>query len=281
VFNAADCSVTTTTADLDNEDVTVSITSPGTGVNTPANQVVTGGNGTSTFFFSPTDILAGANTSVTFTATDINNGVSLVPAVVNVVCPGLVPAADTLYAIPANSNVNAAASEAAAEADAGSQCTIVVVTGDPANPFQYMTGVRVTFPVAAGVGYVKNSFNVGTPGGAADEVDGFWTNMGSPTFLLAPDSFYAVTDDVQDGDPALECLDFNVTPLGGSDVDTGSGALFNFKAFFRNAGTYTLGFQQVFTVNRTYYQDTNQAPDYFWGDITNVHAGVPNSVTVH
>jgi len=180
-----------------------------------------------------------------------------------------VPAADTLYAIPLSSTVAA-----------GDPVTIEVITGDPANPFQYLTGVRVTFPTAAGVDYVKNSFNVGATGGAADDPDGFWTAMGSPTFLLAPDSFYQVTDDVQDGDPAIEALDFNVTPLGGSDVTTGSGPLFNFQVTFANAGTYQLGFQQTFTVNRTYYQDGNQAPDYFWGDITNNHAGVPNSVTV-
>jgi len=110
-------------------------------------------------------------------------------------------------------------------------------------------------------------------------VDGFWSNMSGISngdFLLAPDSFYSPVD----AGGGLTGLDFNVTPLGGSDVATGSGALFNFGATFTTPGTYTLGFQQTNVVNRTYYQDANQAPDYFWGDITNSHAGIPNSITV-
>jgi hypothetical protein len=99
-------------------------------------------------------------------------------------------------------------------------------------------------------------------------------------FLLAPDSFYKATGDLQDGDPNIECLDFNVTPLNGRDLQRASGALFNFQATFDNPGRWKLGFQQQQTVSRTYYQDNSQSPDCFWGDISNEHVGVANSVTV-
>jgi hypothetical protein len=269
VFNAADCSVTVTVADADNEDVTVAVTGT-TDTNDPADQVVTGGNGTATFFFSPTDIVAGADSDVTFTATDASGGAATTPAVVHVTCPGFTPAADTLYAIPLSTTTTV-----------GTPVTVLVFTGDPANPFQYMTGVRVVTTAAVGdFDYDSGSFNVGMPGGAADDVDGIWSAMGinNGDFLLAPDSFYNPVD----AGGGLTGLDFNVTPLGGSDL-TGSenGALFNFGATFSTPGTYTLGFQQTNVVNRTYYQDGNQAPDYFWADITNNHAGIPNSVTVN
>jgi len=267
VFNAANNTVTVTAHDPDNDPVTITATTVPAGLTTGAAQTIASGSGTVDFVFSASDIIAGGTGTVTFTADDGKGQTDT--ADVTVTIAPFVPAADTLYAVPLSSTVAV-----------GDPVTIDVLTGDPANPFQYMTGVRVTFPTAAGVSYVKNSFNVGNPGGDADAVDGFWTAMNPSGFLLAPDSFYSVTDDTQDGDPAIEAIDFNVTPLGGSDVTTGSGALFNFQVKFATAGTYALGFQQVFTVNRTYYQDVNQAPDYFWGDITNNHAGVPNTVTV-
>jgi hypothetical protein len=64
------------------------------------------------------------------------------------------------------------------------------------------------------------------------------------------------------------------------NLDAGSGALFNFQATFATPGTYQLGFMQTDGVDVTYYTDHNQAPNRFWGDITNVHAGFTTSITV-
>jgi hypothetical protein len=183
---------------------------------------------------------------------------------------------DTLYAYPVERHVQPS-----------EPVTIVVASGRPANPFQYMTGVRVTVPQEAGFHYVKNSFNVGAPGGAADDPDGFWAAMefdpGSATeqtrgmnFLLAPDKFYTVVD----AGAGLSGLDFNVTPLGGNDTQAAWGPLFNFQATFDYAGRWQLTFQQTNVVNRVYYQDHNQSPDYYWGDVSNNHVGIANSVTV-
>jgi len=92
---------------------------------------------------------------------------------------------------------------------------------------------------------------------------------------LPPESFIIETD-LGGG---VTGIDFNATPVGGSDRTTDEGALFNFGATFA-AGHNTLGFQDVSGVSRTYYTDSNAAPDRFWGDITNSHAGIPNSVEV-
>ena len=46
-------------------------------------------------------------------------------------------------------------------------------------------------------------------------------------------------------------------------------------------GTYTLGFQQeTGDVKRTYYSDQAEN-EYVWGDISNDHAAVPNSIIVY
>jgi hypothetical protein len=139
--------------------------------------------------------------------------------------------------------------------------------------------VRVTVDATSGFDYVNNSFNIGDLNGAADDVDGIWAAMAGLTdgsFLLAPDSFY----DIQDAGAGLSALDFNITPLGGSDIVNASGALFNFQATFTTPGTYVLGFQELNIVDRTYYNDGAQAVNYLWGDVSNVHAGVKNSFTV-
>jgi hypothetical protein len=271
-FNAGDCSVTATVADPDNDDpLNVSITTPGTGVNTPAAQNVTGGSGTATFFFNATDIIAGANTPVTFTVNDNKGGTAT--STVTVVCDPFPLVANTLYAIPDKNTVAV-----------GEPVLITVYTGELPNPFQYATGVRVTFPTTAGGDYVDDSFNVGVPGGDADHPDGVWGNMDlvDGDFLLATDSFYKVTTDLQDGDPLIQALDFNVTPLDGNDLSGADtvGALLNFQMNFANAGTVPLRFQQFFTVNRTYYQDGTQSVDYFWSDITNDHPGANTTITV-
>ena len=257
-------SITIHGEDTDGDDITVTAAAPA-GLATGGSQTISGGSGDVTFTFTASDLFAGGNGSVDFSGVDNaaspanSNTVSA-----NVVVAGIVLAADTLYAIPL---VGSAA--------AGDTVTVVVASGVPANPFQFMNGCRVTAPT--GFAYVSNTFNIGVPGGAdAGAVDGFWTGMNpGGGFLLAPDNFIVETD-LGGG---LIGVDFNCTPIGGSDRTTDSGALFNFGANF-GAGTNTLGFQDVSGVSRTYYTDSNAAPDRFWGDITNNHAGVPNSVDV-
>lgn len=183
--------------------------------------------------------------------------------------PALQLAPDTLYAIPLQTKVQV-----------GDPVRIVVATGKLPHPFQYMTGVRITAPVLSGFDINYGGFNIGAPGGAVDAADGIWAQMGiEDGNFLSPDGWEFNAYPVDAGND-LVGLDWNVTPLGGRDLINASGELFNFEAFFREAGTWTLGFQQTNVVNRTYYQDGNQAPDYFWGDISNDHPGVPNSITV-
>ncbi|MDQ3023193.1 MAG: hypothetical protein M3R04_02225 [bacterium] len=264
--------VDVTVADSDNSNVLITFIAPAGISGTPTSAVVPGGNGIAHFSFTGIDIFAGGTVDITFTADDSRGSTDTATATITADPINLV--ADTLYAIPLDTDIFA-----------GERVRIVVATGDPANPFQYMTGVRVTVDQAAdalyvgagGTGDVPGSFNVGLPGGQTGDVDGFWTAMNPSGFLLAPDSFIQRSD--AGGGP--HCFDFNVTPLGGSDVADGEGALFNFELEFPNDGTYKLGFQDLNIVSRTYYQDGNMAPDYFWGDISNDHEGVPNTVTVH
>jgi hypothetical protein len=176
-----------------------------------------------------------------------------------------VPDADTLYAIPMQTRVAA-----------GEPVTIVVMTGELANPVLYFPGVRIVTETASGFDYVSNSFNIGAIGGGSGQPDGAWR---AGAFLMTPDDFYRVVDA---GDE-LSALDFMLIPVGGGAASFGnfSGALFNFQATFTRPGTYKLGFQSFNVVNRTYYQDHNLAPDFFWSDITNDHPALPNSVTVY
>ena len=134
--------------------------------------------------------------------------------------------------------------------------TIVVATGIPANPFQFMNGVGLV--VEDGADYAANSFNVGSVGGAADDVDGIWTDMAPTGFLLAPDNFITK----KDLGGGTGRIDFNITPLGGSDVTTADGELFNFEMEFSAAGSYTITFQE-----------------FLWGDISN--SAVANTITVN
>lgn len=171
-------------------------------------------------------------------------------------------ASDTLYALPQ-----------LATAAVGEAVRVVVATGIPNNPFQYMTGAGLTMP-SDGT-YVKGSFNAGAPGGEAGDVDGYWAQMApAGGFLLAPDSFI-VPVDIGNGRVRF---DFNLTPLSGSNQFTAKGALFNAQFSFSTAGTKVFRFQQTQGVKRTYYSDDSH--EYFWGDIANAHAGIPNSVDV-
>jgi len=255
-FDATTDDVTATVGDPDGDSVTVTA-GTATGISTGAAQTVAGTAGTPTagsvtFHFNADDLFNGGAGDVTFTADDGNGGTAT--STVHVTIDPFVLDPDTLYAVPLQTSVAA-----------GDPVTVVVATGVPANPFQYLTGVRVTAPQASGFAYVANSFNAGAVGGATGDVDGFWTCMGPTSFLLPQDAFIVRSD----AGGGLYGIDFNVTPLGGQDVTTCDGALFNFQASFTTPGTYNLGFQDVNVVSRTYYQDGSQTPDRFWGDITN------------
>lgn len=273
--NDANCTVSVLVADAEGDDVTV-VGTPGAGF-TAGNgtQTVNGGNGTLTFNFSPVDLFNDTSDTISFAATDAQ-GQASAPVVATLSCTAGTLAANTLYAIPLNPT-----------ADAGAPVTIVVASGELPNAFHFLTGVRITAPAAAGMAYVPGSFNTGAPGGTNQVADGFWEpmvfdNPGAPAkFITPPDDLVGISD----AGGGLQAIDLNLTPradAGPNEIPAGAseGALFSFQLTFANPGTYHLGFQETNVVSRTYYQDTSQADEFFWGDIDNDNPGFPNTVTV-
>jgi hypothetical protein len=269
IADDATCSVAVTVTDADGDDVVVTPTAPA-GFNAVGAQTAAGGTGILTFTFTPTDPVAGASGDITFAADDGAGGTGAATATLT--CAAQTLAADTLYAIPSSNTVTA-----------GTPVTITVYTGDPTNPFLYLNGTRVIVSDTAGFAYVDDSFNVGAPGGDTGDVDGIWSQLPNTpeSFLLPPDSFIGEVN--TSGQTAI---DFNVTPTWAAtedasyDLQTGSGALFNFQATFATPGTYQIGFMEHDTVDVTYYTDHLQAPNRLWTDITNVHPGFTTSITV-
>jgi hypothetical protein len=149
---------------------------------------------------------------------------------------------------------------------------IVVASGPTEAPFQYMNGVSIM--VNTGAAYVDGTLNVGAPGGAISEMDGIWQAVQPDSFLLPSD--YMIQERSISYDQV--CIDFNVTPIGGSDVTCG-GMLFNCELAFTEPGNYVLGFELHHDVPRTYYSDA-ASTEYYWGDISNEYEGVPNTITV-
>jgi hypothetical protein len=177
--------------------------------------------------------------------------------------PSYILAPDTLYAMPAQRRVKV-----------GEPVIVVVATGVPAHPFQFLNGVGLTTDSDAEK--VANTFNAGAIGGQGYTIDGLWATMNPHTFLLPPDNLWPMPTDIGDG---RERWDYNLTPMGGHDVTAASGALFNYQFTFSTPGVKTFGFQEFSGVPRTYYSDKS-ATDYSWSDITNDHEGIPNSVEV-
>jgi hypothetical protein len=262
----ATCTVTVTVADVDGDDLSIGQSVPAALTALDPAQSIAGGNGSATFHYVATDVLAGGSGTITFTADDGNGGSASFGA--NLSCAGVTLEPDTLYALPARDTV-----------PVNTPLTIIVATGDPDSAFKYMNGVRITVDSASGFDYVDDSFNVGDQGGAQDHADGIWAMMSGlidSDFLLPPNSFYKVLD----AGGGLSALDFNVTPLSGADIINGSGALFNFQATFTTPGTYEFGFQQTNLVDRTFYQEETQTQNFYWSDISNTHAGVRSSIMV-
>jgi hypothetical protein len=218
------------------------------------------------FAVSADDIFAGATGTFAVTASDQYGFIATYAGGVEVTIPPLALAANALYAIPLQQS-------AAVDAPV----TVVVATGRPANPFQYMTGVGLTMPSDGN--YLVDSFDIGLPdkdGNPKTPIDGIWAVMVPAAFLLGSDSFISATG-IGGG---FSRWDFNVTPLADHDISvvTASGALFNAQFRFSTPGVKTFGFQEFNGVKRTYYSDDQY--EYAWGDISNAHAGVPNAVTV-
>ncbi|MBN2082849.1 PKD domain-containing protein [bacterium] len=195
----------------------------------------------------------------TFTAEIDFDGYYSDPWVFNIP-DGYVLPADSLAAIPAQTT-----------ASDGDHVLITVRTNQTASPFMYLTGVGVT--METGNDYVSNTFNVGSPGGERDGVDGIWVVI-DPTGFLLPSDFMISPSDIGGG---RQRLDFNVIPIGGNQVASGTGDLFNFELEIHSS--VTLGFEQFHDVKRTYYGDS-EMNEYFWGTISNNYAGVPNSITL-
>jgi hypothetical protein len=268
-YNAGTRVLTVTVSDPDDgETLTVTATpSAGLSVDQTTKTASATGPLTATFNVSADDFIAGATGTI---AVSVSDGTATTNAAnpVAVSIPAIVVPADTLVAIPTSGS-----------AATGADVQVVVITGVPANPFQYMVGAGLT--IESDATYVGNSFDVGSPDstpdvGSVNPVDGIWAAMNpGGGFLLAPDNFIQSTD-IGGG---RERWDFNITPLGGSNLTGQGGALFNARFTFSAAGTKTFGFQEVSGVKRTYYAD--DSTEYFWGNIANDGSVGPNSVTIN
>ncbi|MBN2081917.1 PKD domain-containing protein [bacterium] len=153
----------------------------------------------------------------------------------------------------------------------GTDVTVVVAANATAYPFQYLNGCGVT--METGNDYVAGSLNVGSPGGAQKDADGVWAAI-APLDILLPYDWQIVGSDIGGG---RQRIDFNVIPIGGTQLTFATGDLFNFQLHVTS--NVTLGFQEFETVKRTYYSD-GDATEYNWGNITNNYSDVPNSITV-
>lgn len=145
----------------------------------------------------------------------------------------------------------------------GEPVRVVVSCGEFPHSFKYLNGAAVT--VEEGAEYATATFNVGSPGGAYNDIDGVWVSVDPTTFLLPDDSLY--TEMPVNGEPGLIYIAFNVIPIGGHNTMDG-GDLFNFEMQFSTPGTYHLGFLDFQDVKRTYYSDAD-SNEYYWNNFTN------------
>lgn len=204
---------------------------------------------------------------VTVTVTD-SDGISQIGVSQVIIAPTrallpFVPPADTLYAIPVS-----------VAAGVGEPITILIYTGETTQPFQYMDSVGIVLDADAS--YVTKTFNVGYVGGETDDADGVWAGITSDGgFILAPDSLIKPGANPEDSLGGKQRIDFNITPLVGSDVASVQGALFNFQVVYSSAGEKQISFQEFNGVHRTYYSDKANNENHFW----NAYEGATITVT--
>ena len=179
--------------------------------------------------------------------------------------PSFILAPDTLYAMPAQRVVKV-----------GEPVMVIVATGVPAQSFYYMDGVGLVTPEDSEA--INGSENYGAIGGTHLAVDGFWSALAPSDFLVW---MYPATASVIIFPPPMgpRRWDYSIAPVGGHDVTTDSGALFNVQFTFATPGVKSFSFVAVDGIDRTYYSDS-VSNHYFWSDISNVHEGIPSSVTV-
>ena len=243
--------LTVVVSDADDDSVVLTV-SGFTGMTVDYATKAAAATGTAIFVFEADDVLAGTSSEVDIVAEDWTGGTDKATATVSIPAFGLFPG--KLYAIPLSASVST-----------GDPVTVVVATGVTELPFQFMTGAGMV--VDGDASYVPNSFNTGLPGGARDDADGVWAGITSDGgFLLAPDGLIQPGPN-PDGtlQPGTQRIDFNVTPLGGSDVASAEGALFNFQLVYSQPGEKHIGFQEFNGIPRTYYTSFADGVERYWG----------------
>lgn len=176
---------------------------------------------------------------------------------------------DTLYAIPMQTS-----------AVVGEPVTIRVATGQPPNPLQ---SVVVGLTVENAAAYVPNSFNIGEPGGARLDTDGYWALMGPPPPVNG--DYVDGGDGMTPGHPTdigggFRRYDLVICPMAcdrfDPPVSIGEGAaLCNLQLTFSTPGVYHLGFQLFGEMyHQTFYQDKYNL--YLWGLLDD-----SNTITVY
>lgn len=170
---------------------------------------------------------------------------------------------DTLYAYPLQ-----------AQAAVGEPVTVLIATGKPAHPLQFLSCVAVTVDEAGT--YVADSFNIGVPGGARMGSDGIWGTMGIPDgqFLDLGDGLVPGTgDDIGNGRHAYT---FAVVSMGAYPATNNEGVLFNFQLSFSQPGTYHIGLRSTDGTFDTLYYSSGDATNYFWSATLADANGVQN-----
>jgi hypothetical protein len=122
------------------------------------------------------------------------------------------PYTDCIYAVPNTYLL-----------EQGEEILVTVSCNETLSPFYSMSSVSITMPQEAK--YVLNSFNVGSPGGAAKEADGLWAQVNPTDFILSNDDLIR---EQLIGDSRV-ALEFAIVPIGGTEVSNATGDLFNFK----------------------------------------------------
>lgn len=159
-------------------------------------------------------------------------------------------APDTLYAFPL-----------AAHTGIGEPVRIMVATGQPASPLQFMEAVTVSF--GQNGAYIPGSYNFGSPGGERTDTDGYWALLGPPAIADADyiDLPSRIPNPGALPGEGLKYLTYSVVPMGPSSVPAsiGGGAILcSFQLSFSQPGTYPLRFiQNIEAEDMTFYYEAN------------------------